>query len=48
MIREGHPEDKLTISTKYELPILENELPVNVEKMWGIGTPEDLQVFLKR
>ena len=20
----------------------------NVEKMWGIGTPEDLQVFLKR
>ena len=34
MIREGHPEDKLTISTKYELPILENELPVNVDRMW--------------
>ena len=34
MIREGHPEDKLTISTKYELPVLENELPVTVDKMW--------------
>tara|TARA_X000000950_G_scaffold289417_2_gene413119 strand:- start:3737 stop:6538 length:2802 start_codon:yes stop_codon:yes gene_type:complete len=41
MIREGHPEDKLTISTKYELPILENELPVNVDKMWELIMTRD-------
>jgi len=34
MIREGHPEDKLTISTKYDLPVFENELPVSIDKMW--------------
>jgi len=34
MLREGRPEDKLTISTNYKLPILPNELPMDVPTLW--------------
>ena len=35
MLREGRPDDKLTISTNYNLPILPNELPMDVTKLWN-------------
>tara|TARA_B110001469_G_scaffold123747_1_gene136254 strand:+ start:3483 stop:6260 length:2778 start_codon:yes stop_codon:yes gene_type:complete len=34
ILREGRPEDKLSITTKYELPIEKNELPMNMDILW--------------
>jgi len=35
ILREGRPEDKLTISTEYELPILPKELPMKIDELWS-------------
>jgi P4 family phage/plasmid primase-like protien len=34
ILREGRPEDKLSITTKYNLPVEPNELPMNVNELW--------------
>jgi P4 family phage/plasmid primase-like protien len=34
ILREGRPEDKLSITTKYNLPIKENELPMDINVLW--------------
>ena len=34
ILREGRPEDKLTISTGYDLPVLPKELPIKIDELW--------------
>lgn len=34
ILRPGYPEDRLTVSTKYSLPVLDSELPMNVNELW--------------
>lgn len=34
ILREGRPEDKLSITTKYKMPIDKNEFPLSVKEMW--------------
>ena len=34
ILREGRPEDKLSITTKYSMPIRANELPMTVDQLW--------------
>jgi len=34
IIREGRPEDYISMTTKLDLPVLQNELPIKPEKLW--------------